>query len=195
MKTKLFLALLAFVAAGCASSNSPVKALYLLDSPRMTRDISGLSGMSLFVDRFQTAQPFDTQKFVYKTGESKYEIDHYREFLVPASVMVQLQTSDWLEGCGVNLAPSRGDAEFTVKGFITELYLDASKEGARQMVLEVRFFILRDGKPIESFTLRAEDKPESDTADEFVASANRSLRNVLTQFERRLIASRRSAAQ
>ncbi|MGE4285371.1 MAG: hypothetical protein AB7F23_02010 [Phycisphaerae bacterium] len=195
MKTKLFLVLLAFAAAGCASSNYSVKALYLLDSPRLTRDISQLSGLSIFVDRFETAQPFDTCKFVYKTGASKYEVDHYREFLVPPSVMVQLQTSDWLEDCGVKLVLSRGNAEFAVKGFITEFYLDASEDDVRQMVLEVRFFVFHNGEPIESFTLRAEDKPESNTADEFVASADRSLRNILTRFERRLAELRRTEVQ
>lgn len=185
MKKSLLIIAAAIVLAGCAKTAS-LQSLYLLDSPRLTRDMSSLNGKSIYVDKFQAAQAFDTKKFVYKTGENQFEADNYREFLVPCAEMAQRECADWLETCGVVLTASRLNADYTVKGFVNEFYADVSKP-ERSCVVSVRFFVFKkDGSAVDTFTVRQTAPLAENTPDGLVDSYNKCLAQVYAGFERRL---------
>ena len=181
---KLILSVLLAFICGCSSQKTPLKDLYLLEVARPgTSELVG--GRGVCVNNFQTAEAFDTKKFVYRTAENKYEIDYYREFLVKNGMMLSQMTSDWLEKSGVDICRSNETADFIVDGFVKEFYADFTSVQEPVAIITLKIFIRdRKGNPLFSKSYSSSATIEQKNADKVIDAFENVSYNLLADIEK-----------
>jgi cholesterol transport system auxiliary component len=145
----------------------------------------------LEVHRFSVNNAFVTRNLVYRLGEFKYEVDYYRQFLIPPGTMITEQTRGWLTDAGVFTlvlpVGSRVTPDYTLEGNVVALYGDFSNPSAPAAVMEIRFFLLdntsRREKVIFAESYRAAVPVPDRTAEVFVNALNKALADILGRLE------------
>ncbi|HEY8898942.1 MAG TPA: ABC-type transport auxiliary lipoprotein family protein [Chthoniobacterales bacterium] len=139
--------------AGCGSFTPPPKPRYFTLDPgkpaslRMLRagDLPATAAVS-FVD---VAAPFAADGFVYQTGNHRWEVDPYNQFLVsPADMMTSVLRS-WMRDSGlygeVAVPGAGGGQDYFIDCDLTELYGD-----------------FRTGSPTATLTLQVQVSRQTD---------------------------------
>jgi cholesterol transport system auxiliary component len=145
----------------------------------------------LEVHRFSVNNAFVTRNLVYRLGEFKYEVDYYRQFLIPPGTMITEQTRSWLTGAqlftrvlpvGTRITPN-----YTLEGNVIALYGDFSSPSASAAVMEIRFFLLDNAgsreKVIFAESYRAAIPVPDRTVEVFVDALNKALADILGRLE------------
>jgi cholesterol transport system auxiliary component len=190
------LVLAALVVAGCSfSREAPVKATYLLE-PAMPPAVAKAQPVSVRVAGVNVAAPFRGRSFVYRTGDLKYETDFYVEFLVPPSAMFGEQTARALAAAKVFsrvVPPASGaDADYTLEGFVSELYADANGGALTTAELVVTYYLtsVTAGGSVPSWSkeYRRHVDLTTRTPAAYAAALNQSFGDVLAELTRDLAA-------
>jgi ABC-type uncharacterized transport system auxiliary subunit len=100
----------------------------------------------LRLERVRVASPFERERFIYRTAETSFQSDFYRQFTSPPGVLVRQTTRDWLASSGLFAAvlDRGGDlaADWLLEGEVLELYADLRRGTAPSAVLSVEFRLL-----------------------------------------------------
>lgn len=140
---------LGLMASGCSLKQAaPVKATFLIETPRTAPARAIPAPMTLRVRPIQVAEPFEGREFVYRKSELSFESDFYHGFLVPPRALVTSQARRWLETSGLFRAvldpTSKADATHTLEGNVTALYGDYRDQAAPKAVLAIQFVLLHE---------------------------------------------------
>jgi len=186
----LVLALCAVALAGCAQ-NVSAREQYVLQVTRNLEPLEARLGATLEVRRLTIDAAFAAKSLVYRLREFEYEADYYREFLVPSAVLITEQTREWLSASGLfaEVVPpgSRVPPAYTLEGNVTALYGDFQTESAPAAVLEIRYFLLKNGDPKETIlfaeTYRVREPLPAKSPEALVAAFNKALAGTLSRLE------------
>ena len=185
------LAAVALLASGCAGGPSHREQHFILETARPGDAARPVSDGSLQVHRFSVDAAFAGENLVYRLGESKYETDYYRRFLISPGTMITEKTRAWLTDSGLfpTVLPvgSRVVPAYTLEGNVTALYGDFAGESAPAAVMEIRFFLVKNAAGAESVlfsrTYRAASAVPSQATNDFIDAMDRSLAEILTRLE------------
>jgi cholesterol transport system auxiliary component len=193
MKTHyLYFVMMAVVVllAGCQSTMN--KNQYALDiSPPQAVNVSSSSNAIIEVRPFTIDSKFSGRQMVYRIDEFRYAPDYYNEFLVPPAVMITEATRNWLADTGTfgHVAePGSGIMPTcTFSGSIIECYADIRDKAAPAAVLELRMFLTKQDKGIEtlvwSHTYQMREPMKNIQAPFFAATMSRCVQNVLQKLQ------------
>jgi cholesterol transport system auxiliary component len=182
---------IALVVGGCASGPSNEEQYFILETVRQGSPAQPADDGSLQVHRFSVDAAFAVKNLIYRLGESKYETDYYRRFLISPGTMIAEKTRAWLTDSGLfpTVLPvgSRVVPTYTLEGNVTALYGDFSPESTPTAVMEIRFFLVKNAEDAESIlfsrTYRAASAVPSQATRDFIDAMNRSLAEILTRLE------------
>ena len=149
LRTSNVLALLALAAlvASCALSRpSPVKRTFLLDPKLPAAASSAAKPVSIRVGSVSVAAPFRGKQFVFRESDLKFESDFYDEFFVAPAIMFSDATAKALVASKAfrNVVPfgaASDDYEYTLDGFVSELYADTRNAAAPEAVITVTYYL------------------------------------------------------
>ncbi len=185
---------LAAFTLGCLSRSQPEKERHVLALQRPVQ--VGAPGEPLppgedvlKVRRLRVSPLFERKGFVYRTGDTTFEDDFYREFYSAPGVVMVEATIRWFQASPAFASTVRdADSErpdWILRGDVQELYVDL--RGQREAVIAAEFVLLdarersRDVALRESYTARV---PVSGKSGEAIADAwSRGLSSILTELE------------
>ncbi len=180
----------AVMLVGCAR-DSYDRQCYVLGAARERAPVEARLDGALEVRRLSVDAAFAGKAFVYRVDEHEYEPDYYHQFLISPGIMLTDRTRQWLADSGlfahVLPADSRLEPTYTLEGSVAALYADFTEASAPQAVLEIRYFLLKDGSAAEAVvfaeTYRAATPISARTAVALVAALDRGLVEILTRLE------------
>lgn len=191
----------------CLSRTPPEKKLYVLtvDPAARTANLppvasAGTStaqegrGAVLRVRRVRVSPLFDRKRFVYRTGEARFEDDFYTEFFATPGVLLRNAILDWMEPSPVFgrvlRAPGAEGADWTLEAQVHRFYVDARDSEAPRTVVEIEFTLIdarsTDLEVVLRRTYAAETEVAEPSGDAIVAGWSRSLSRLLSDLERDL---------
>ncbi|MBN1816644.1 MAG: membrane integrity-associated transporter subunit PqiC [Sedimentisphaerales bacterium] len=181
-----------FLLNGCSASNGRVNfpRHFLLQGERQA-PASAVSGKGVLRIRpFRVSSPFAGDQLVYQTGDSAFEADYYKRFLVPPGPMITDQTQKWLSQSGlfssVVDAGSNADSDYTLEGWIFALHGDF-RENDIKAVLEIQAVLLQeasgDRKILLDRTYLMKAPVASRQVSDLIAGMNDCLRQFLSLLE------------
>ena len=140
------LALAALVASCGLSRPSPVKRTFLLDPKLPAAASPAAKPVSIRVGGVNVAAPFRGKQFVFRESELKFESDFYDEFFVAPAIMFSDATAKALVASKAfrNVVPFGGasdDYEYTLDGFVSELYADTRDAASPAAVITVTYYL------------------------------------------------------
>ena len=176
--------------AGCQSAMN--KNQYVLQvSPPQTAKVSQPPGIILEVRAFTIDSEFSGRQMVYRIDEFRYAPNYYNEFLIPPAIMIGEATRNWLADTetfarvaepGSGMMPT-----YILNGSISACYADIREKAAPAAVLELKMFLTKQDKAVEtllwshSYKMR---EPMKDTqAQSFAAAMSRCVQNVLQKLQ------------
>lgn len=188
------LALAGLALAGCGSllaQGYPEKRQYVLEAPRPDAPPARRVGGSLVLRPFRTSPRLDGVKFVYRTGDERYESDFYHVFWTAPEALLGDQTGRWLEASA--LFESVWDVRSVVppalmlEGAVIDLYADYRAAGPPVAVLSLGFALVDVERVPPGVVFheryRAETPAAEDTPEAIVRAWSEALADVLTRFE------------
>jgi cholesterol transport system auxiliary component len=186
----LGLVLCASTVTGCAGNASETE-YFILDATNEHEPAVAHDEITLRVQRFTVDTEFASKNLVYRLAEFKYQIDPYRQFLIPPGTMIAEQTRQWLSASGlfhvVLPANSRIEPTDTLEASVTALYGDFRDAAAPVAVMEIRFFLVPRSSGLEtvafSRTYRATNRILVRTPEALMEAYNKDLREILTRLQ------------
>ena len=190
-----FIAFLAlpFFLTGCFNFNKsyPEKHYFVLSASRSGGPSVSESAAILRIRRFRVSPGFEGKDFVYRKGNSNYTSDFYNEFFISPGPMITEEVRKWLTGSGLfqHVISSSSPVEPTMElgGVISALYGDYRNTEAPRAVLEIQFFLVRNGpsQPVIVFqkTYHEEALIKGNSPDSLVEGWNLTMEHILTQLE------------
>jgi len=186
----LALVLSGIVAGGC-NQGTAVQEYYILEAARTAAPMAAPNDAMLEVRRLSVDSAFASKSLIYRKGQSQYEPDFYREFLISPAPMITEQTRRWLADAGlfkqVLPAGSQIVPAYTLEGTITALYGDFRDESAPQAILEIRYFLVEhntaDGAVVFSQSYRAANPVLVRTVPALTDALSKDLVEILTHLE------------
>ena len=138
---------LAVAVASCSLSRpSPVKRTFLLD-PTLPAAVSAApKAVSIRVGVVSVAAPFRGRQFVFRETDLKFESDFYDEFFVAPAIMFSDATAKALIASNafrrvVPFGATSDDGDYTLDGFVSELYADTRDAAAPASVITVTYYL------------------------------------------------------
>ena len=140
------LALAALVASCALSRPSPVKRTFLLDPTLPAAVSTAVKPVSIRVGVVSVAAPFRGKQFVFRESDLKFESDFYDEFFVAPAIMFSDATAKALGASKAfrNVVPfgaSSDDSDYTLDGFVSELYADTRNATSPAAVITVTYYL------------------------------------------------------
>jgi ABC-type uncharacterized transport system auxiliary subunit len=180
------------VAALACSFSQPVPrpARYVLGVERAGDPVPGGAGV-LEMGRVGVASPFERQRFIYRTAETSFASDFYRQFESPPGALVRAATRDWLAASGLFSAVlDRGGEvapDWWLEAEVQSLYADLREGTTPSAVLGVEFRLLdaRSRAPELAFQRRYSESvaAASPRAEDLVAAWSGILARILAELE------------
>jgi cholesterol transport system auxiliary component len=186
--------LMALLCPGCVGRHAYTKQQFVLTASRPAPP-AGPGREAVLAVRGFTADPvYDSRSLLYRKGESEYQADFYREFLIAPQALISSQTRNWLAQSGVCktvLEPgSLIEPTHVLEGNVLALYGDLREPGLPQAVMQIRVFLLagKGSRPEIVFTrdYQASSRARERTAEALVAAQNQCLTQVLSELEKDL---------
>ena len=190
------LLVLSFFLTGCFNFNKnyPEKHFFVLSAKRSEEISLPKSDAVLRISRFRVSPGFEGKSFVYRKGNSNYTSDFYNEFFISPAPMITEEVRKWLTGSGlfhyVIRSSSPVEPTMELEGIISALYGDYRNTEAPRAVLEIQFFLVRNGpsQPVIVFqkTYHEETLIKGNSPDFLVEGWNLAMEHILTQLETNL---------
>lgn len=187
---------LSFFLTGCFNFNKsyPEKHFFVLSAKRSEKFSVSKSDAVLRIRRFRVSPGFEGKSFVYRKGNLNYTSDFYNEFFISPAPMIAEEVRKWLTGSGLfqYVISSGSPVEPTVEleSVISAIYGDYRNTEAPRAVLEIQFFLVRNGpsQPVIVFqkTYHEETLIKGNSPDSLVAGWNLAMEHILTQLETNL---------
>ena len=139
-------ALAALVASCALSRPSLVKRTFLLDPTLPVAASAAVKPVSIRVGVVSVAAPFRGKQFVFRESDLKFESDFYDEFFVAPAIMFSDATAKALVAANafrrvVPFGAAADDGEYTLDGFVSELYADTRDAAAPTAVITVTYYL------------------------------------------------------
>ncbi|MDH3444351.1 MAG: ABC-type transport auxiliary lipoprotein family protein [Deltaproteobacteria bacterium] len=145
------LAVLSVLVAGCLSieKSYPDQHFFVLEVKRGSNPATSAGNGILEVAEVRISPRYSEKSFVYRTSEPRYESDFYNQFLVaPATIiteeirkgLAQSQVFRHVIGTSNQLQPTH-----VLEAAVSALYGDFRNSGAPKAVLEMEFFLSKEG--------------------------------------------------
>ena len=139
--------ILAAAVASCSLSRpSPAKRTFLLE-PSLPAAVSAApKPVSIRIGVVNVAAPFRGRQFVFRETDLKFEADFYDEFFVTPSIMFSDATAKALIASNafrrvVPFGATSDDGDYTLDGFVSELYADTRDAAAPAAVVTVTYYL------------------------------------------------------
>ena len=184
---------LSFFLTGCFNLNKsyPEKHFFVLSVKRSEKSSVSKTDGVLRISRFRVSPGFEGKSFVYRKGDSNYTSDFYNEFFISPAPMITEEVRKWLSESGlfqyVISSSSPVEPTMELEGVISALYGDYRNTEDARAVLEIQFFLVRNGpsQPVIVFqkTYRKETIIKGNSPDSLVAGWNLAIEHILTQLE------------
>lgn len=184
---------LSFFLTGCFNFNKsyPEKHFFVLSAKRSEKFSVSKSDAVLRIRRFRVSPGFEGKSFVYRKGNLNYTSDFYNEFFISPAPMIAEEVRKWLTGSGlfqyVISSASHVEPTMELEGVISSLYGDYRNTEVPRAVLEIQFFLVRNGpsQPVILFqkTYHEETLIKGNSPDSLVAGWNLAMEHILTQLE------------
>jgi hypothetical protein len=184
----LLIALCPFPACSLGLDRDPPETARYLIEARRDGPAGDPAELRLEVRNFHAQSPFAATRFVYRTGEERYETDFYREFLVAPERMLADQTRGWLAAAGlarVVLGPgARTAPTHALEADLVGLYADYRRPEAAEAVVELRVFVTRiPDEVLAQHVYREVEALDGADPDRFAAAAGRAVARILARLE------------
>jgi hypothetical protein len=144
---------LALAATACLNleKSYPEKRFYVLEAERPGEAATAPPGApTAEIRRLRISPRFADKGFVHRHGDGSFETDFYHEFLASPDLVLTEEARDWIARSGVFSvvveSASHLEAELVLEGSVGAIYVDHGGEAAPRAVLEMQWFLLRDGK-------------------------------------------------
>jgi ABC-type uncharacterized transport system auxiliary subunit len=138
------------ILAGCQSKQT-VRGHYALNTLRGDRPSPAPSAAILDVRRLTIDAAYESKGLVYRQGDALYETDYYSEFLVAPARLITDRVRNWITDAGLCTrvldSGSLVEPTHSLEGHIVRLYGDYRDTGARQAVMEIRFYLISHAHP------------------------------------------------
>jgi uncharacterized lipoprotein YmbA len=174
----IFLCLtLGLLLTGCLSRPSLNRQYFNFSiSPRQT---VGTNAPVLEIRKITVTPPFESQSFIYRTGEFSYERDAYAEFLSPPAQALIGPLRN-LPGYDVTFSGSVLKPSITAEVIVDELYGDFRNRNQPTAVLAMKFIFLdRSGKVLFQKQYSHQAPLKERTAAGVMSGWNEGLRDIL----------------
>jgi|GEM_PF-1702510 len=180
--------------SGCRPHNTAIlMESYLLEAsaPIQQQATTPVFAGVLKIRYCRATPPFDGQLFLYKSADSRYEQDFYRQFLTPPNEQVAELLRIRMESSGLfdNVIPASSAVEpdYTLEPQLLAVYTDFSDAMAPKTVMKVHVVLLHLNKNrqngtilLEKTYLRSETFTEK-TGKSIIAGYNSGLENIFSQ--------------
>jgi cholesterol transport system auxiliary component len=142
----VFVAVAAALASCSLSRPTPAKRMFLLEPTAPAASTSTPKAESVRVGVVNVAAPFRGKTFVYRESDLRYESDYYDEFFIAPAIMVADATAKALAASNVfrRVVPFGGasnEGDYTLDGFVSELYADTRNAAAPAAVITVTYYL------------------------------------------------------
>jgi cholesterol transport system auxiliary component len=142
----VFVALAAALASCALSRPSLVKRTFLLDPPLPPAVSAAAKPVSIRIGVVNVAAPFRSRQFVFRESDLKFESDFYDEFFVAPAIMFSDATAKALIASNafrrvVPFGATSDDGDYTLDGFVSELYADTRDAAAPAAVITVTYYL------------------------------------------------------
>jgi uncharacterized lipoprotein YmbA len=147
----ILLPVLAMLLAACASFNPPPKPKYFALDPGQPVSLAGLrsanSTATAAVSFVDVAAPYASDGFVYQTGNHRWEVDPYNQFLVSPADMMTSVIRTWTRNSGlysqVADVGAGGGQSVLIDVNLVELYGDFRNPAAPTATLTLQVQVTR----------------------------------------------------
>jgi cholesterol transport system auxiliary component len=145
-----FIALAAALASCSLTRPSPVKHMFLLEPTPPAAVSTAAKPVSIRIGVVNVAAPFRSRQFVFRESDLKFESDFYDEFFVAPAIMVSDATAKALAASNafrrvVPFGATSDDGDYTLDGFVSELYADMRDAAAPAAVITVTYYLTPTG--------------------------------------------------
>jgi cholesterol transport system auxiliary component len=173
----------------------PEKRSYILTARRPARLPSPANDLVLGVRRFRAGSGYEGRGLVTKIDSVSVRQDFYNEFFVAPTNLIEDLAGTWLADSGLfrQVAPALGQELPThaLEGTLTSLYGDFSQGGAGgQAVVDLQLLVLEirraPGAVVAQQNYRRVVPVADRSAETLIAAWNRSLTDIMTDFETRV---------
>ena len=180
------------VCSGCVSVSRsyPEKHHYALEVVRQGETIDPVSQTGLKIRKFRASSAFEGKEFVYRTSDTRYEVDFYNEWMVSPTTMLTEQVVTWLTKADLfhYVMESSGEleAQYILDGTITAMYGDYRATPSKA-VLGLQVFLIHEAASQDEILWHQEYRQgvdvEGQTPDALVSAWNAALRMILMALE------------
>jgi uncharacterized lipoprotein YmbA len=148
----------------CISKSYPEKQRYVIEvkrpastgeaAPASTapeKDADATGSTILQLGRVRVSPLFERKGFVYRSSDTTYEQDFYKEFYASPAALVRKATLDWMLSSQIfsSVRPtiSAADADWILDADIHELYVDTRDGNRARAVVAIEFSLLDATSP------------------------------------------------
>jgi cholesterol transport system auxiliary component len=146
LSVAVFVALAAALASCSLSRPSPVKRTFLLEPTLPPAVSTAAKPVSIRIGVVNVAAPFRSRQFVFRESDLKFESDFYDEFFIAPAIMFSDATAKALVASNafrrvVPFGATSDDGDYTLDGFVSELYADTRDAAAPAAVITVTYYL------------------------------------------------------
>jgi len=190
--------LLAAVALGaCGLSRPAVESThYLLSATRDAPAAQAAKPVAIKIRPLRADPLYERREFLYRVDGQRVLSDFYNEFAERPDAMITSAVIGWLKRAKLFAAVVEpgvpADAPYVLDGSVTALYGDLQDPRQPAAVMEIRFYVVRQGNAgmevVLDRTLQQRVEVKANTPQAFAQGYNEALARILGELERELAA-------
>ena len=136
---------LSMALSGCSGGPTIPNEYYMIDTGRNTEVVES-SHKTIKVLEMNVSKVFDSNNIIYKVSGNKFEKDYYHRYFSDVGAMASKNLIRWLRDSSlfdtVLSSSSLADTDYTLEGYIIELYGDFSNKNSPEAVVSIQFVLL-----------------------------------------------------
>lgn len=131
--------------SGCSGGQTVPNEYYMIDAGRDAEVVES-SHKSIKVLDMSVSRVFDSSNLIYKVSGNKFEKDYYHKYFAEVGNMASQSLIEWLSDSSlfdtVLSSRSLAETDYTLEGYVIELYGDFTNKKSPEAVVTIQFVLL-----------------------------------------------------